>query len=82
LRVEVTLFATLSAYRPPGSALASAISLEIGEGGTLASLVESLAIPAEVPYLALVNGQDAASDHGLADGDSIALFPPLAGGAR
>jgi molybdopterin converting factor small subunit len=81
LRVEINLFATLSAFRPPGTAPASSIVVEIGDGTTLAGLVAALAIPAGIEYLAVVNGQEASVDRPLADGDAVALFPPLMGGA-
>lgn len=39
-----------------------------------------LGMPADMARVVLVNGQDAEPDRRLADGDSIAIFPPLMGG--
>lgn len=79
MRVEVRLFATFAAFLPPDS-VAGAATVEIAEGATVAELAERLGIPAALPRITLVNGEDAGLDRRLAFGDVVALFPPLAGG--
>jgi molybdopterin converting factor small subunit len=79
VKVEVRLFATFAAFLPPAS-IGGAVSLELPEGTTVAVLAAQLGIPAAASRITLVNGQDAHPEHRLADGDVVAMFPPLAGG--
>lgn len=79
MKVEVRLFANLARYLPAGAG-GNAATLELPEGATLAELERRLAIPADLPHLTLVNGQDAPSDRRLAPGDVVSLVPPLEGG--
>lgn len=79
MKVEVRLFATFAVYLPPASVAGTAV-VEISEGGTVAELAARLGIPAALPRITLVNGDDAGPDRQLASGDVVTLFPPLAGG--
>jgi sulfur carrier protein ThiS len=81
VRVGVTLFATLGAFRPPGTSAEHPVVLELPAGSTVAGLVTVLGIPSGMPYIALVNGEEAPDGRALDDGDAVTLFPPLAGGA-
>lgn len=80
MKVEVRLFATLQPYLPAG-AHGDGVSLELPPGTTVRDVVESLKIPSDLAWLAVVNGQDAAPEDVLSPGDEVAMFPPLAGGA-
>lgn len=80
MKVEVKLFATLARYLPEPSESGSA-TVEIPKGSTVSQLVSVLGIPAGIPTVILVNGQDATPDQTLRDGDTLTLFPPLAGGS-
>ena len=79
MRVEVRLFATLAAFLPPDG-LAGAAVLDLPEGSTVADVPTRLGIPPDMPWVALLNGDDAPGERPLAPGDQLALFPPLAGG--
>ena len=79
MRVEIRLFATLAAFLPPDSRAGAAV-LDLPEGSTVAEVPRRLGIPPDMPWVALVNGDDAPGDRALASGDRLALFPPLAGG--
>jgi molybdopterin converting factor small subunit len=79
VKVEVRLFATFAPFLPPGSVAGTAM-LELAEGDTVAEVGERLGIPAALPRITLVNGDDAAPDRRLVAGDVVSLFPPLAGG--
>ena len=79
MKVEVELFATLAAYLPAG-ATGDSVTLEMPDGTTVADVIRSLQIPIRLERLTVVNGRDAPSEHRLADGDVLSLFPPLAGG--
>jgi molybdopterin synthase sulfur carrier subunit len=79
VKVEVQLFATLSAYRP-GGATGDDVTLDVPDGTTVDELVRILRIPPDFDCMRVVNGRDAPPDHRLLDGDVLSLFPPLAGG--
>lgn len=74
------LFATLAAYLPAGGD-GDSVTLEVADGTTVAEVVRVLKIPDDLDCLRVVNGHDAPSEHRLADGDVLSLFPPLAGGS-
>lgn len=79
MKVEVHLFATLARFLP-ARAIGDGITLSLPEGVKVADVVRRLDLPADLDYLTVVNGLDAALDHPLAEGDVLSLFPPLAGG--
>ncbi|MEK6664835.1 MAG: MoaD/ThiS family protein [candidate division NC10 bacterium] len=79
MKIEVRLFATLAAYLPDESDGRSA-ALEVVNGSTVADAVRLLRIPDDMPFIAMIDGRDAALDRPLGDGDVLSLFPPLAGG--
>lgn len=79
MKIEVRLFATLTAYLPDQSDGRSA-TLEVAEGSTVTDIIRSLGIPGDMPFVTMINGRDAAPGQFLADGDVLSLFPPLAGG--
>lgn len=79
MKIQARLFATFVAYLPlEGDG--QNVTLEVPDGSTVHEVVRRLGIPDEMPWIALVNGQDADPGLSLADGDSLSLFPPLAGG--
>ncbi len=79
MKVEVALFATLGAYLPAAAGGAS-VSLELPDGTTVAQVLASLEIPADLDCLRVVNGRDAAPQQPLKEGDVLSIFPPLSGG--
>jgi molybdopterin converting factor small subunit len=79
VRIEVKLFATLASYLPPGSEGDTAM-VEVPTGSTVNDVAARLGIPSGLQRIALVNGHDADLDRRLNAGDSVTLFPPLAGG--
>ncbi len=81
MKVEVALYAALSAYLPPGSTQRKAV-IVARDGATAQEIMLQLGIPQEYPNLLQVNGKQAGSDTVLTDGDTLAIFPPLAGGRR
>jgi molybdopterin converting factor small subunit len=82
--VEVRLFASLR-DRLPAAPRGRAV-LELAEGASLSDLLGRLAIPPAQAQMILVNGTQAPREPAaraalrLAPGDTIAIFPPLAGG--
>lgn len=82
--MEVRLFANLRDRIP--SAPRGRVSLDLEQDSTLQDLLEELRIHPRQAQMVLVNGVQmprAVSErraHALAEGDTVAIFPPLAGG--
>jgi molybdopterin converting factor small subunit len=79
MTVEVRLYAGLrtESVRSPGDVF----FVPLAEGATLSDLLAHLVVPVDLVHLAIVNGRilhDRAAR--LADGDRVALFPPVGGG--
>ncbi len=83
MKVAIRTGGLLGKYRPAGSARNSA-ELELPEGMTAASLIERLGMPPEGSYLVIHNSaavtKAARAACTLADGDELAIMPPLKGG--
>lgn len=60
--------------------------VELGAGASLLDLLDHLAIPPKLAQMVLVDGQQAPRKPGeraamiLGEGQTVAVFPPLAGG--
>ena len=81
MQVEIALYATLSKYLPPGAEQWKAV-IAARDGATAREIMLQLGIPQEYPNVLLVNGKQANSDTVLKDSETLAIFPPLAGGRR
>jgi molybdopterin converting factor small subunit len=79
MKVEVALFATLSKYLPAGSQNRRA-TLEVKDGATVRDILNHLGVPPELPNILLVNGRQAPDTTELKAGETLSVFPPLAGG--
>lgn len=80
MKIQVELYATLSKYLPRGAEGRRA-TVELPEGSTIADLQRHLGIPADMAALLMVNGTHRPPETALQDGQTIAMFPPLAGGS-
>jgi sulfur carrier protein len=74
MKIVVKLFANLRDFGPKYQ------ELEIPENFTLHDLVNKLGIPENYPMIKLINGEFAELNCSLKEGDTVALFPPIAGG--
>jgi molybdopterin synthase sulfur carrier subunit len=78
--VTVKLFAALRRYRP-GLALGQAFPCSLPEQATVADLIsEALGVPPQEVAIILVNGQQRDRGCTLRSGDTVGLWPPIAGG--
>jgi molybdopterin converting factor small subunit len=84
VKVEVRLFAGLREKLP--DALRGRAALELAEAASLQDLLDSLEIEPRMAQMVLVNGRQAPRDRAareawrLCAGDTVAIFPPVAGG--
>ncbi|MCE2487180.1 MAG: MoaD/ThiS family protein [Desulfurellaceae bacterium] len=81
MEVKLRLFATLRKKLPPGSKAGKAV-LTLDQDATIRDVIQQLDIPEDLAQMVLVNGeQTRAFDQVLTDGDSLSIFPPVAGGS-
>jgi molybdopterin converting factor small subunit len=81
MKVKVQLYAILAKYLPTNANNKTAI-LEVAEGTSVQGILSELKIPENMPKILLVNGRSAELDRLLTEGDTLSIFPPIAGGER
>ncbi len=74
MELEIKLFANLRKFNP----LLDKIKLD--DGTTVLELLERAGIPPAEVAIVLVDGRHAKLDQPLHDGETVAIFPPIAGG--
>jgi sulfur carrier protein ThiS len=83
MNVTLKLYATLSDYLPPG-ARQNMIQVEVDSDATVGALIGRYNLPPKLTHLVLVNGvfiaPEARATAPLRDGDTVAVWPPIAGG--
>ena len=83
MQISVTLFGGLRHYLPAGSGF-NKCTIEVDDGSSLETLLAKIPIPADKPYMVIVNDEKVSSDriaeitvHG---DDEVVLLPPIKGG--
>ena len=83
MKITLKLYASLGAFLPPGSAR-NAIDLNVKDGATIGEVLAHQQVPRANCHLMLVNGVFApplsADGKTLLEGDTLAVWPPVAGG--
>jgi len=84
MKIRFKLYATLTDLLPSG-AVDNAVEIELPDDTTLNSLIDEYRVPRELAHLVLLNGTficDADRDQPgiMTDGDTLAIWPPVAGG--
>ena len=75
--VNVKFFAGLRDLLPEGK---DPHPVDMPLDATVGELLDQLQVPPDKPRIILVNGVHARRDHNLKEGDTLAVFPPVAGG--
>ena len=83
LKITLKLFAGLSEDLPEG-AYRNSVEVSLEREQTISQVIEAFEVPAEQAHLVLVNGVYCApsdrDQNKLKEGDSLAIWPPVAGG--
>jgi molybdopterin converting factor small subunit len=83
VKLTFKLFASLTELLPQ-EARAHAIEIEVAHDVTALELIDRFRVPRQSAHLVLVNGvyldPDNRGEANLRDGDTIAIWPPVAGG--
>ena len=82
MNVEVRLYGALRRFRPAGAPgpAHTPIQISLSAAATVDDLCRRVGIPHGVGHAPGGNGGAVETDHALADGDRVSLFPPSAGG--
>jgi len=75
LKVNVKLFASIRRFSEKDN-----LDIDIKEGSTIKDLLSKIAIPQDEPLLVILNEYTRGKETLLQDGDTICLFPIIAGG--
>ena len=82
-RINIKLFASLRNYMPEGARNGEA-SIECPDSHSVTSILTDLNVPLEKCHLVVVNGvfvpPEERGSTALSDGDTLAVWPPVAGG--
>ena len=83
MKITFKLYASLATLLP-AEALNHAISIEVDDGITTLELIDRFRVPRKSAHLVLINGVYVAPEDrdkaSLVDGDTVAVWPPVAGG--
>ncbi len=83
-RITLKLYANLGELLPPG-AHENAAEVEVPDNATLNGIIDRFRVPRELAHLVLINGnfvcaEDRDVPGRLREGDTLAIWPPVAGG--
>jgi sulfur-carrier protein len=83
MKINLKLFVSLKPYLPAG-AKGNEIEIEVGESDSPNQILQRLNVPMKLTHLWLLNGNYIEPEHRddaiLSDGDTLAVWPPVAGG--
>ena len=84
MKITLKLFASLTDYLPPENKYTNMVDLDIEPDATIMQIITPMALPEKMVHLVLVNGKYVAPadrlSTTLAEGDVLAIWPPIAGG--
>jgi molybdopterin synthase sulfur carrier subunit len=80
IHVTVRLYAMLRRFEPPGLGLGQGFSVELPDGSQLSDLVAALRMPVGEIKQVFVKSRRQEPDYVLANGEEVAMFPPIGGG--
>ena len=84
MNITFKLYASLTQHLPPDARVGNSMPLNLPEGTSILQAIEPFGLPMKLVHLVLVNGvfiaPEQRAEHALADGDVLAIWPPIAGG--
>ena len=79
MTITVALYAGFARYLPSGAQNRRA-ALDLPEGSSVLDVMRRLGMPDDLPCIPVVDGKRASTETVLQHGETLSLFPPLAGG--
>ncbi len=84
MQITFKLYASLTDYLPVDKRSSNQMSLDIAADATIADIIAPFNLPMKMVHLVLINGTyvppAAHASRTLAEGDVLAIWPPIAGG--
>lgn len=84
MRVTLKLYAALSDHLPTEARKSNALELDLAAGTTPAQVIASQNLPLKLCHLVLIDGvyvpPAERAKRALAEGETLAIWPPIAGG--
>jgi len=84
MKVTLKLYATLSDYLPAEARKNNTLELDLEVGATVSQVIASQSLPLKLCHLVLIDGvylpPEARATRRLAEGETVAIWPPIAGG--
>ncbi len=84
MQITFKLYASLGEYLPADKRRGNEMTLDVPDGSTVSGVTGPFNLPDKLVHLVLVNGHYIApADRAtkvLAEGDALAIWPPIAGG--
>jgi sulfur-carrier protein len=84
MKITLKLFASLTDYLPAADRSSNVTQLEVAKDASILQIIEPFGMPPKLVHLVLVNGvyiyPEKRDTHVLAEGDVLAIWPPIAGG--
>ncbi|MCX5894818.1 MAG: MoaD/ThiS family protein [Proteobacteria bacterium] len=79
MKIKLKLFATFREFLPEGTD-GHSCALDLNDGTKVDAVINQIRLPGDVPKIILVNGIQKNAQEVLKDGDTLSIFPPIAGG--
>jgi sulfur carrier protein ThiS len=84
MQITFKLYASLGNFLPLEYRIGNQMPLSVAAGASIAQIIEPFGLPAKDVHLVLVNGSYVQPEdrltRTLAEGDVLAIWPPIAGG--
>ena len=84
MKITFQLYAMLADHLPDEARKTNSLEIEVPSGRTVAEVIEAFNLPPKLVHLVLVNGNFVPpaerAGRALAEGDILAIWPPIAGG--
>lgn len=84
MQITFKLYASLTEYLPAEQRNANQMQLEVAPEASIAQVIEPFQLPMKLVHLVLINGRyvppEERASRTLQDGDTLAIWPPIAGG--
>jgi sulfur carrier protein ThiS len=84
MQITFKLYASLTEFLPADRRTSNQMALDVQSNATIAQIIEPFNLPMKMVHLVLINGHYVApaerASRQLAEGDVLAIWPPIAGG--
>lgn len=84
MQITFKLYASLTDYLPPEQRRSNQMALDVAPEATIAQIIAPFQLPMKLVHLVLINGSyvppEQRATRTLAEGDVLAIWPPIAGG--